>query len=469
MSPTGRRRVPTTHRRWVIPVLVVAQVGCLVPAGEPPDPVIVLRGVTVIDGTGAPPVADRDVVIRGERIAAIGAAGTARVSPGGTLLELPGRHLLPGLIDTHAHVTILEFVRGDDGLVEPLYRRDLSEQALRLLLDHGITTVRNPSAPTAAGVALREDVATGAIPGPRIITSGEHIQDPRLSPDGIRETVRAQAAAGVDFIKVYSTLRPGQLHVAIEEAHRLGLPVVGHLQRTTWTEAARSGIDGITHGSPWSREYLPADRQDEYRATMAGRLDWLDWVDLAGEPVAEMIRELAARRIPLDPTLITYHTKFFGDQPRWTEHPCLALVPQLAEWWRRGPTSVTGWRDGDFARARSLWPRVEELVRRYHREGVLLSTGSDLPQPWTIPGVSLHEEMELLVAAGIPTIDVLTMATRNGAEALGLLPDLGTVEVGKVADLVILGADPLADIRNTRRIELVVRRGRPAPPTTPCP
>jgi imidazolonepropionase-like amidohydrolase len=427
----------------------------------------VLRGVTVIDGTGSAPVPGVEVVLSGDRIAEI-LTSTGRPRRGALprdarVLELPGRFVIPGLIDTHAHVTILDFHRETGGAGRGEYRRDLSEQVLRILLAHGVTTVRNPSAPAEAGVALRDDVAAGRLLGPRIVTSGEHITGSRTSAEEIREEVRRQAAAGVDLIKVYSSLGPEQVGAAIEEARGLGLPVVGHLQRTTWTEAARLGIDAITHGASWSAGALPSERRAEYAANpdfMRARLDWLQWLDLDGPEVAENIRELAARRIPVDPTLVTYHTKFFGDDPRWTEHPGQALVPEIAARWRDGATFVGHWAPADFARAQGLWGRLEELVRRYHEGGVLLSAGSDLPQAWTIPGVSLHEELELLVAAGIPQLEVLRIATANGAQALGLLDEVGTVEAGKRADLLVLGADPTEHIRNTRRIELVIQGGR---------
>jgi imidazolonepropionase-like amidohydrolase len=443
---------------WLAAALLLPIAGCSSsPASEPPS--LVLRGVTVIDGTGGPPAADMDVVIEGERIVGIHASMERSYPRGTRVLDLPGRFVMPGLIDTHAHVTVLFFHEQADGATRSEYRRDLSERVLRILLAHGVTTVRNPSAPATAGVSLRDDVARGLLTGPRILTSGEHLNDTRMTPDEIRAEVRRQAEAGVDMIKVYSSLRPAQVAAAIEEAHRLGLPVVGHLQRTGWTEAARLGIDAITHGASWSGEYLPEPRRARYRGTMLGRLDWLEWLDLDSPEIGGMIRELAERRIPVDPTLIAYHTKFFGDDPRWTEHPELVLVPEMAARWKEGQTWVSDWTPENFVRARGLWPKMEALIRRYHEGGVLLAAGSDLPNPWTIPGISLHEELELLVQAGIPTAEVIRIATRNGAEALELLGELGTVEVGKRADLLVLRADPTADIRNTRSIEVVIRAG----------
>jgi imidazolonepropionase-like amidohydrolase len=439
---------------------VVTFAGCTsTPPDETASPPLVLRGVTVIDGTGAPPSAGMDVVIDHGRIVSILPAGGRRYGSGATVLDLPGRYLIPGLLDTHAHVTVLRWVPDGSGHRRGVYDREVSERTLRVLLAHGVTTVRNPSAPAEEGVALRDAVAAGEIPGPRILTSGEALMSARLSEEEIRAEVRRQARLGVDMIKVYGNLPPHLVRAAIDEAHALGVPVVGHLQRTSWTEALRMGIDAITHGSPWSREYLPESRREEYRESMLGRLDWIEWLDLDGPEIREMIDLLVETRTPVDPTLIAYHTKFFGDDPRYLEHPELELIPEIVEDWRGG-THTSDWTAGDYARARALWPKLAELVRRYHEAGVLLSAGSDLPNAWVIPGVSLHQELELLVEAGIPADEVLQIATRNAAAALGILDETGTVEPGKRADLVVLNADPIADIRNTRRIELVIQEGR---------
>jgi imidazolonepropionase-like amidohydrolase len=120
---------------------------------------------------------------------------------------------------------------------------------------------------------------------------------------------------------------------------------------------------------------------------------------------------------------------------------------------------VSDWSTQDFDHGRRAWPKMQALIRAYHRGGVLLTAGSDEPNSWIVPGPSLHTEMELLVEAGLSPMTVLTMATRNGAESMGLLKETGTIDVGKRADLVLLDRDPTADIRNTRSISLVVQHG----------
>jgi imidazolonepropionase-like amidohydrolase len=280
----------------------------------------------------------------------------------------------------------------------------------------------------------------------------------------VRKEVRAQAAAGVDFVKVYAGLSRPLVRSAIEEAHARGIKVIGHLQETTWTEAARDGIDFIAHGAPWSAAYLPDARRAAYldamrtEGGMKARLRWLEWVDPSGPEITEMVDELARRGIPVDPTLVAYETKLRGDDPMYVDSADLRLTPApMLAGWRNG-TFTSDWTPDDYARGHALWPKLPALVGHYYRRGVRLVVGSDLPNPWVVPGASFHRELELLVQSGISPLEVLSLATRNGAAALGL--DAGTIEPGRRADLVVLEADPLVDIGNTRRIRLVLKDGR---------
>ncbi len=426
-----------------------------------------LVGVTVIDGLGNPPLKNQVVWIEDGRIAAIESAETWQAPRGVQLVKLPGRFVMPGLIDMHAHVTILPI--DDNGALVNTMDRAASKQVLATLLAFGITTVRNPAAPAEDAIALRDQVAAGDLLGPRIVTAGDALNRTAATfgpfvatPDEttVRHEIQRQAALGVDAIKVYSTLSPELIAVAIDEAHRLDKPVIGHLQRTTWTEAAELGIDAITHSAPWSRAYLPADAQEGYRGTLRDRLTWLESVDFDGPAIQGMIAALAEHKIVVDPTLIATQTKFFGDDPRHTNNPELHLAPELCrDIWQRH-SFVGDWTPDDFARAHAAWPRVLELTKKMYEGGVLLTAGSDLPNPWVIPGVSLHQELQLLAKAGIPPLEVLKIATHNAAVALGLDADLGSVEVGKIADLVVLATDPTVLLKNTRAISQVFQGGR---------
>jgi hypothetical protein len=171
-----------------------------------------------------------------------------------------------------------------------------------------------------------------------------------------------------------------------------------------------------------------------------------------------MIGEIARRRIPVDPTLIAYATKFEGRAPRFVASPDLRLAPQPMRSSFATLSFVRDWSREDFDHGQRAWPKMEALVRAYHRGGVLLTAGSDEPNSWIVPGPSLHTELELLVEAGLSPLEVLTIATRNGAESLGILNEVGTVSVGK-------RADDRAGRRSTgtsepRAISLVVQNSR---------
>lgn len=440
------------------------------PAPADPD-LTVLRGATVIDPASGQVLPGAVVELRGSKIHAVLAHGTARYPEGTRALDLSGKFLLPGLIDTHAHTTVL---LPDPATGEPRYDREASEQVLRLLLAFGVTAVRNPAAPTEAALALRDALAAGEIDGPRMWTSGEALNHSRASfspfvsvrtRQEVREEVRRQVSAGVDWIKLYSTLTPDLVQTAIEEAHEAGVPVVGHLQRTTWTEAADLGIDGVTHASPWSRAYLPAGQRAAYDPTILGRLLWLEHVDPDGPEITSMTEALAANGVAVDPTLIAFHTKFYGNDPAVIDSPDLGRVPaDVLDYWRRG-SFTSDWSAQDFARAQALWPRLTALTRRMFDHGVLLTAGSDMPNPWVIPGVSLHQELRLLAEAGIPPLQVLRIATINGARSLRIDDETGSITAGKRADLLILNANPLENITATRSIETVIVGGEFSDPS----
>jgi len=423
---------------------------------------IVLRGAVVLDITGGPPHRS-DVVLDGERIAAVVPAGQGK---GDRIVDLTGKFLLPGFADLHAHVLLHPF--DASGRPAPKADRTLTLLTLKLLLAHGVTTVRDPGAETEAAVALRASLANGAIAGPRLVTCGRILDTGGIESEPFvrvqnageaRAEVQKQAEAGVDCIKVYTGVGPELLRTVLDDAHRRHLPVLGHLGATTWREAVDLGIDGIEHAAPWTPDLVPRATNTD----LFGRVEWLERLDLDDFPVHALIADLARRRVPVDPTLIAMNTKLFGDTDRWQRNADLALVPANVVKGFRAGASTRRWTEAQYVRAHAAWPKLLAWIRTLYQGGVLLTTGTDTPTPWIVPGASVHDEMLLLEQAGIPRAEVLRIATRNAAVALHRDAEQGTIERGKVADLVVLGADPLADLRNTRRIEMVIQRGKLIP------
>jgi hypothetical protein len=294
--------------------------------------------------------------------------------------------------------------------------------------------------------------------------------EPARTVDEVRAAVRRQAALGVDYIKLYASLRPELVKAGIDEAHALGKKAIGHLFATSWTQAADLGIDFIVHSFPSSPRLLPPERRAAFLKNIArnGRfmLQWHEFYDPQSAEADSMLRALVEHRIFHDPTLVIFEAIAWGDDPRRTESPDLRYAhPKLLENWRSEFTLSRGFTRADFDSAKQAWPAALRFVKQLYDRGVFLIAGTDANSPWVPAGPSLHRELELLVDAGIPPLAVLRIATRNGAEALGILDDVGTVEPGKRANLVLLDADPSVAIANTRRIRWVMKDGRRlAPP-----
>lgn len=436
---------------------------------------VVIDRVTVIDGTGAAPVPDAVVLMEQGRIRAVGTRATVRVPPGAQRIDGGGGYLVPGFVEMHAHVALgpVEMDRsGSAPAMKMLADPGGSRRSLGLLLANGITTARDPGGPAEVLVAVRDSVANGHLVGPRLFVAGDVIDKtpfPGLSrmvktADDVRTEVRRQAALGVDMVKLYAWLTPDLVRAGVDEAHRMGIPAIAHVMFTTWTDAARSGLDGIVHVLGWSPQLLPAKSRARYGQMMASgspfMYGWLELVDLDSPEMNEAINAIAQRRMHLDPTLVVFERAIRGDDPATTGGPHLAMAsPALLANWRDWFSFSAGWTKDDFARARAAWPRALQLTKKLYDRGVLLTAGTDANNPWTVPGESYHRELELLAEAGIPALDVIRIATRNGAEALGLLSETGTIEPGKRADLVLLSRNPAESISATRTIQWVMQRG----------
>jgi imidazolonepropionase-like amidohydrolase len=424
-----------------------------------------IKNVTIIDGTGGAVQKSMVILLKDSIIQDIKPMDGYDFPSNTEIIDATGKYVIPGLIDVHAHVTVLGF---DQNLgISDKIDWEASLQSLKTMLQYGITTVRNVAAPTNEGILLRDSVAKANLPSPTIFTSGAALNKSTQTAfistkteEEVRIEVRNQVEKGVDLIKVYAGLEPPLVKAAIDEAHKQGVSVIGHLQNTTWTEAAEMGIDFITHAGNWSGYYLDEADQKKYTPTMKGRLDWIDWIDFEGEKVQEMLDIMYKNGVSVDPTLIVFHTKFWAEDSLYRHHEKLAEVhPTILEMWNAF-SFVSDWTDEDFERGQSLWPKLASLTKAIYDKGIMLTAGSDFPNPWVMPGLALHQEMALMVEAGIPPNEVIKIATLNGAKALRIDKTHGTIEVGKVADLVILNANPLEKIKNSYAIEKVIVNGK---------
>ena len=440
-------------RKPFIAALCLCGAACGAPRIDDAD-VLAIVGGTVITGRDAQPIQDATVLIRDGRILKVTASADVRLGPSVPRVDASGTWIVPGFVEAHGHVI-------DPG-------RDLPA-----FLDFGVTAVRSPASLPEVSVPIRDEIEEGVREGPRMRVAGVLLDSPHdgegwwatvATPEEVRAEVQRQVDLRVDYIKVYDDLSPALVSVAVDEAHRQGVRVIGHLGRTNWLQATEAGIDALTHSSFSSLPASLVAAEDRERFidfhTNANAFDpaqlreWLPLVESSDAEMRSLARALAEAEVVVDPTLVLVEATLDGDSAIWASH---LLMPETATYAPHPMSSA--WREDLAEEAARAFEIFLQTVKIFHEEGVLLATGSDTPNPWMNPGISLHREFELMVRAGIPPEEVLRIATWNGARALGLEDEIGSIEEGKRADLVILEQDPTQSISATREIRAVYRDG----------
>ena len=414
------------------------------------------------------------LVLNGDTIEYVGQELPKRYSQFDTI-DAQGQYVLPGLIDTHAHISLGEvtFKKTRGKLAINANSSDaISEWNARELLRWGITFIRNPGGSSEHNLRYKSDVAAGNITGPEAIIAGEIINQGAfegLTIDinknmSIEAAIEQQKAAGIDIIKLYAGLNEQQIQNAIAIGHELDMQVIGHLEEVSWTDAANWKIDGIVHAMPISSKLLSKEAREEYQENSRpgpfAHFEWYEHADFNSKPMLELYQALRDNKVHVDPTLIAFKNSFYGDSQQVVAHPNLKYVhPELLNNWQSFFTFNVGWKEQDFSRAKKVWPKVLSFVNRLHKEGVPLTIGTDLGNPWVIPGFSVHQEMQIFADAGIPNSDILRMATINAAKQLNISDQHGSIEQGKIANIVFLKNNPLANIANTKTITQVFLAG----------
>jgi imidazolonepropionase-like amidohydrolase len=436
--------------RFVIAaVLLCAASGAGCAQGQEPGP-IVIRNVTVIPMAGSGPVTAQTVVVRDGRIAAIGPAAGVRPPDGATVVDGTGKYLIPGLFEMHAHTS------------------KTRASALGLYVVHGVTTLRDQGSEHAEVLRWRREIRSGVRVGPRMIIAGPYLEalrniermrrDPpesrvepferaRIpigSPADARRVMDSLAALELDHFKI-RTVQDSATYAALGAAARAhGKRLTGHAGTGSPTLFLAAGQEGLDHGFPTTIDSLPREARMTFWRALAAR-------DVGVVPtgvvvIASVFQPLAYFRALVDDTTAAVHP----------------LRPYLSKFmildWREQVDEVSPERRAYFEQA---WPVAVRHFREMREAGVRIMAGSDVAVLNVFPGASLHDELRLFVdSLGMSPLEALASATREPAEWLGLADSVGTIETGKVADLVLLEADPLADITNTRRIAAVVLRGR---------
>lgn len=417
------------------------------------DPVIALKHVRVIDGTGGATREDQTIIIDSGRIAAIGPTAQISVPASATSLDLTGHTAMPGLVGMHNHL----FYTTDGGDRDVVAKDSFAP----LYLAAGVTTIRTAGAmDLKTDLAIKKRVESGKLAGPKIHLSSPYISrkpGQLISPQRMTDLVNEWADQGATSLKIYENLSRAELRSAVEAAHKRGLKVTGHVCAVGFVEASEDGIDNLEHGFVVDTEFFSKKKADE----CPDRSEWLPEltnVDVKSEPVQKMIRELVNRRVAITSTLAIFETfvkEKFQLDPRMkdvlSDDAFVACRNSLKE----------GREDPRWSR---VWERVlkkeMEFERAFVEAGGLLIAGVD-PTGWggVVAGFGDQRDVELLVEAGFSPEEAIRIATLNGAVVLGEDSRIGSLAPGKQADIVIVRGNPAVNIGDIRNVQLVLKDG----------
>jgi len=416
--------------------------------------VVALTHARVIDGTGAPPRGDQTLVIRDGRIAALGVSTAVQVPSGAQVLDLSGKSVIPGLVMVHEH---LYYPTG------PGVYANLAESFTRLYLAGGVTSMRTGGNMNGYGeLNIKRSIDRHERAGPWIDATAPYLEGAGLGLPQVHELVDAAEARrmvafwadmGATSLKAYMHITRDELRAAIEEGHKRGMKITGHLCSVTFREAAQLGIDNLEHGFFPATDFVVDKKADVCPGQGAGQAA-LAAVDAKSEAVTSLIKELIQRHVALTSTLTVFETLTPG-QPL---PPGLdVLDPQLREQFEQRYASIAKNTRSPYT---TLFPKARQMEVEFFRAGGTLLVGTDpTGGGGVIPGYSNQRAIELLVESGLTSLEAIKVGTLNGAAFLGRADRVGSIAIGKQADLVVIDGDPSARIGDIRKVSLVFKEG----------
>lgn len=417
-------------------------------------PVIALTRVKLIDGTGAPAKDDQTVVIDNGRITAVGRSSDVRVPAGARVLDLSGHTLIPGIIGLHDHL----YYTAAGGR-----SAQLTFTGPRLYLGSGVTTVRTTgSRAPYAEINLKAEIEKGRAVGPRIhitapyITGGTGATTMTLlqSPEQAKRFVAYWAQEGATWLKAYTDIRRAELKAAIDEAHRQGIKVTGHLCSVSFTEAVELGIDNLEHGLFTNSDYVSDKQPDLCPTTVVAAGAAVKPNDPA---VQRTFRVMIDKGVPMTSTLAVYEL-FVPGRPTKDARTLEAMAPEVREDYLRAREQIDNAGQSRFTV--DVFRNAMAYEKAFVEAGGLLGAGVDpTGNGGALPGYGDQRNYELLREAGFSPEQVVQIMTLNGAKILGVEREIGSVETGKLADLVVVRGDLAADPANIRQVVTVFRDG----------
>ena len=445
-------------KRLALWILVVTALGAIGRAQSSPA-VLIIHNVTLIDATGGPEQPHRTVIVRDGKIEAISDASEASSRKlSGVHVNGTGKFLIPGLWDMHVHMVFGDwFPRGKD-------------VTLPLFIANGVTGVRDMGGELEVLQQWRKEITAGTLIGPRMVISGPMLDGPQprfpssiaiKTPEDGRHAVDDLKRRGADFIKLQSLIPRDAVFAIADEARKQGITFVGHVPDSVRaSEASNAGQKSFEHligifegSSPLEDEFLKGGKNET---------KFLSTYDPARAAV--LFALLAKNHTWQCPTLVWERGGNLINQTDFAHDTRARYAPAYwkdVTWKRFTEEIVHDFNTDDRATRKRFIEKELEVVNAMHRAGIEFLAGTDTPPGvYVFPGFSLHEELQRFVAAGFTPMEALQTATLNPAKFLGMNDRLGTIEKGKLADLVLLGANPLDDIRNTQKIAAVIANGR---------
>jgi enamidase len=416
-------------------------------------PIVALTNVRVIDGTGEPARANQTLVLRAGSIAEVGDSARVKPPERATIIDLAGKSVIPGLVMVHEH---LYYPTG------PGVYGQLGESFVRLYLAGGVTTMRTGGNTNGVmDINLARQIDAGTQPGPSIDATGPYLNGPQnqlqmyalKDADDARRQVAYWADMGASSFKAYMQITRDELRAAIDEAHKRGLKVTGHLCSVTYGEAADLGIDDLEHGFMASTDFVP-DKQPDACPGQATAQRTIAALDENGAAFKALVKKLVDKHVALTSTLTVFET-FTPGRP---VPPGLdVLLPELKQQFEQARQRIAANAQSGYA---TLFPKGMALERAFARAGGLLIAGTDpTGAGGVIPGYSNQRQLELLVEAGFTPLEAIRIGTLNGARYLGRDARVGSIAAGKQADLVVIDGDPSTNIADVRKVETVFKQG----------
>ncbi|MBV9157573.1 MAG: amidohydrolase family protein [Acidobacteriaceae bacterium] len=475
MEP-GLNLTPRLLRLFVVAIFVpsptwtAAQDGdALKPYIKEASPVLVLEHVRLIDGTGAAPKEDQRIDIESGKITQVQDASPNRAHPSkAKVLDLSGKTVIPGLVGMHEH---LFYPAPHGGPPRLQLWVEMADSAPKLYLAGGVTTARTAgSVEPYTDLSLKAMIDAGQIPGPKLYITGPYLggylgRAPQMhtltGSDDAARTVDYWAAEGVTSFKAYMDIKPDELKTAIEHAHAKGLKVTGHLCAVGFREAAALGIDNLEHGIVVDSEFFPEKKPGICPDGADEGLPKNVQIDSA--PVQQTIRDLVSHHVAITSTLAVFEVSV-PNRPSLLSQNARNFI-RLSE--VLTPEALSGYllvrnfyAEGNPPDEARLLKMEMQFEREFVKAGGLLLAGCD-PTSYggVVPGYCDHREVELLVEAGFTPVEAIHIATQNGAIFLGQDASIGTVAVGKSADLVVIAGNPAKNIDDIENVEMVFKDG----------